>query len=80
MMVCSALAGLLLSLTPLSNALLGWRGAGGLGAAQMYVNSVLVSVEKLIRNFLRLRTESCFMMLTNTSSSAVAPFFTSVVS
>jgi hypothetical protein len=42
-MVYSAIAGLLLSLTPLSNALLGWRGAGGLGAAQMYVNSVPLS-------------------------------------
>ncbi len=48
-MFCSALAGLLLSLTPLSNALLGWRGAGGLGAAQMYVNPVIVSAEKLVR-------------------------------
>jgi len=30
----SAIAGFLLSLTPLSNVLLGWRGAGGLGAAE----------------------------------------------
>jgi uncharacterized protein len=29
-----AIAGFLLSLTPLSNILLGWRGAGGLGAAE----------------------------------------------
>jgi len=31
----SALVGFLLSLTPLSNVLLGWRGAGGLGAAEV---------------------------------------------
>jgi hypothetical protein len=31
----SALAGFLLSLTPLSNVLLGWRGSGGLGAAEV---------------------------------------------
>ncbi|KAI1622976.1 GPR1/FUN34/yaaH family-domain-containing protein [Exophiala viscosa] len=30
-----ALVGFLLSLTPLSNVLLGWRGAGGLGAAEV---------------------------------------------
>ena len=29
-----ALVGFLLSLTPLSNVLLGWRGSGGLGAAE----------------------------------------------
>jgi hypothetical protein len=33
----SALIGFLLSLTPLSNVLLGWRGSGGLGAAEVYV-------------------------------------------
>ena len=33
----SALVGFLLSLTPLSNVLLGWRGSGGLGAAEVYV-------------------------------------------
>ncbi|KAJ9643335.1 hypothetical protein H2204_002231 [Knufia peltigerae] len=32
-----ALCGFLLSLTPLSNILLGWRGAGGLGAAEVGV-------------------------------------------
>ncbi|KAH0829322.1 hypothetical protein AYO21_05728 [Fonsecaea monophora] len=32
-----ALVGFLLSLTPLSNVLLGWRGAGGLGAAEVGV-------------------------------------------
>ncbi|KIW92423.1 uncharacterized protein Z519_07407 [Cladophialophora bantiana CBS 173.52] len=32
-----ALVGFLLSLTPLSNILLGWRGAGGLGAAEVGV-------------------------------------------
>lgn len=31
----SALVGFLLSLTPLSNVLMGWRGAGGLGAAEV---------------------------------------------
>jgi len=31
----SALVGFLLSLSPLSNVLLGWRGAGGLGAAEV---------------------------------------------
>ena len=31
----SALCGFLLSLTPLSNILMGWRGAGGLGAAEV---------------------------------------------
>ena len=33
----SALGGFLLSLTPLSNVLLGWRGAGGLSVADVYV-------------------------------------------
>jgi len=35
----SALVGFLLSLTPLSNVLLGWRGAGGNGAAEVYVHA-----------------------------------------
>jgi hypothetical protein len=30
----SAIVGFLISLTPLSNVLLGWRGSGGLGAAE----------------------------------------------
>jgi hypothetical protein len=34
-----ALAGFLLALTPLSNVMLGWRGSGGLGAAEVYVKS-----------------------------------------
>lgn len=34
-----ALLGFLMSLTPVTNALMGWRGAGGLGAAEMYVTS-----------------------------------------
>lgn len=38
----SALIGFLLSLTPLSNVLLGWRGSGGLGAAEVYVTLSLV--------------------------------------
>ena len=33
----SVLGGFLLSLSPLSNVLLGWRDAGGLGAADVYV-------------------------------------------
>lgn len=31
----SALGGFLLSLTPLSNVLMGWQGSGGLGAAEV---------------------------------------------
>src|SRR5438270_3904682 len=36
----SALAGFILCLSPLSNVLLGWRGAGGLGAAEVYVEAL----------------------------------------
>ena len=35
LMQSRALVGFLLSLTPLSNILMGWRGAGGLGAAEV---------------------------------------------
>jgi hypothetical protein len=34
---CRALLGFLMSLTPVTNALMGWRGAGGLGAAEVQV-------------------------------------------
>lgn len=34
---CSALVGFLLAFTPLTCDLMGWRGAGGSGAASKYV-------------------------------------------
>ncbi|EHY59749.1 Protein alcS [Exophiala dermatitidis] len=47
-----ALVGFLLSLTPLSNVLLGWRGAGGLGAAEVGVFYFFGGLLMLLGGFL----------------------------
>lgn len=44
---CSALVGFLLSLTPLSCDLMGWRGAGGNGAADIGTNKFQNGLEKM---------------------------------
>ena len=45
-MACSALVGFLLSLTPLSCDLMGWRGAGGNGAADIGTNKLQRSIRE----------------------------------
>lgn len=47
-----ALAGFLLSLTPLSNVLMGWRGSGGLGAAEVGVYYSFGGVLMILGGFL----------------------------
>jgi len=47
-----ALVGFLLSLTPLSNVLLGWRGAGGLGAAEVGVYYFFGGLLMILGSFL----------------------------
>lgn len=49
-MACSALVGFLLSLTPLSCDLMGWRGAGGNGAADIGTNNLQTSIGARIAN------------------------------
>lgn len=53
----SALVGFLMALTPLSCALMGWRGASGGGAATMYV--ITTPYPPLILNITRRRSLTC---------------------